>query len=246
VFDFDDAIMWTPRVGVQRVWSRAESCLRSVQAVDRVIAGNHLLAEWAAQYNSDVRYIPSCVETSEYRQKQSFETEAVPRLVWMGSPSTEPYVASVAEELLKVHAATGARLVLISAGNATLGAVDRMIDRVDWSPDVAAGIGDWDVAIAPLVDGPMERGKCAYKVLQYAAAGLPAVVSPVGANKTVAADLGYPAPEDPQAWGDALVDVLRASPSERASMGAAARTAVDAGYSYAAWSADWLRAVGEE
>ncbi len=118
VFDFDDAIMWTPRVGAQRIWSRAESCLRSVRAVDRVIAGNHLLADWASQHNSDVRYIPSCVETSEYRQKQNFETQAVPRLVWMGSPSTEPYVASVADELLKVHAATGARLVLISAGAA--------------------------------------------------------------------------------------------------------------------------------
>ncbi len=121
-----------------------------------------------------------------------------------------------------------------------------MIDRVDWSPEVAASIGDWDAAIAPLVDGPMERGKCAYKVLQYAAAGLPAVVSPVGANKTVAADLGYPAPEDPQAWGDALVDLLRASPSQRAAIGTAARAAVDTGYSYAAWSADWLKAVGEE
>ncbi len=245
VFDFDDAIMWTPRTGVQRIWSRAESCLRSVRAVDRVIAGNQLLAEWAAEHNQDVRFIPSCVEPSDYRTKESFEVGDVPRLVWLGSPSTEVYVEAFAAELLKVHAATGARLVLISAGDRSLGALDRMVDRVQWSREVAASMSSSDLAIAPLIDGPIERGKCAYKVLQYAAAGLPAVVSPVGANAKVSADLGYPSPRDSAGWVDALVELLRAAPQERAELGRGAEDAVVRGYSYAAWATEWLDAVGE-
>jgi glycosyltransferase involved in cell wall biosynthesis len=38
------------------------------------------------------------------------------------------------------------------------------------------------VGIMPLVDGPFERGKCGYKLVQYMAAGLPVIASPVGVN----------------------------------------------------------------
>jgi glycosyltransferase involved in cell wall biosynthesis len=37
----------------------------------------------------------------------------------------------------------------------------------------------------PLVDGPFERGKCGYKLVQYMASGLPVVASPVGVNKDI-------------------------------------------------------------
>jgi glycosyltransferase involved in cell wall biosynthesis len=39
------------------------------------------------------------------------------------------------------------------------------------------------VGIMPLVDGPFERGKCGYKLVQYMAGGLPVVASPVGVNQ---------------------------------------------------------------
>jgi hypothetical protein len=37
----------------------------------------------------------------------------------------------------------------------------------------------------PLPDEPFTRGKCGYKLIQYMAAGLPVVASPVGVNKTI-------------------------------------------------------------
>lgn len=37
----------------------------------------------------------------------------------------------------------------------------------------------------PLSDTPWELGKCAYKLIQYMACGLPVVASAVGANKVV-------------------------------------------------------------
>lgn len=245
VFDFDDAIMWTPRVGAQRIWSRAESCLRSVKAVDRVIAGNQMLADWASQHASDVRFIPSCVEPSSYSLKDEYTLSGPPRLVWLGSPSTEAYVAAFGEALLDIHAATGARLVLISSGTASLGEVDRMIDRREWTPGIAGTMQECDIAIAPLVDGPIERGKCAYKVLQYAATGLPAVVSPVGANAQAATDLGYPVALDRASWVDTIMDLARSTARERSQIGLGARQAVELRYSYAAWTKEWLAAVGE-
>ena len=37
----------------------------------------------------------------------------------------------------------------------------------------------------PLNDSPFARGKSAYKLIQYLQAGIPAVASPVGENKSV-------------------------------------------------------------
>jgi glycosyltransferase involved in cell wall biosynthesis len=37
----------------------------------------------------------------------------------------------------------------------------------------------------PLLDGPFERGKCGYKLVQYMAGGLPVVASPVGVNRQI-------------------------------------------------------------
>jgi len=36
-----------------------------------------------------------------------------------------------------------------------------------------------------LVDGPFERGKCGYKLVQYMAAGLPVIASSVGVNSQI-------------------------------------------------------------
>ena len=44
----------------------------------------------------------------------------------------------------------------------------------------------------PLPDSPWERGKCGFKLIQYMAAGLPVVASPVGVNdRIVSPGVGY-------------------------------------------------------
>jgi len=53
-----------------------------------------------------------------------------------------------------------------------------------WDEEMELTIGRlFNIGIMPLVDGPFERGKCGYKLVQYMAAGLPVVASPVGVNR---------------------------------------------------------------
>ena len=245
VYDFDDALWADVRPGVHRIFGQPVVWERAVRSADQVIAGNAYLAEAAAALNPEVRVIPSCVEPSDYRMKREYALGPVPRLVWMGSPSTEPYLQVIAPALLSAHRETGARLTLVSAGQRPLGELDRMVDRVPWrgaqTHDVLAAA---DIGIMPLPDTAFTRGKCAYKLLQYGASGLPVIASPVGVNAEVIGQLGgVPAAGSTACWLDAVLGVLGESDAARAARGRRARTAVEELYSFAAWRPEFLRAL---
>jgi glycosyltransferase involved in cell wall biosynthesis len=60
------------------------------------------------------------------------------------------------------------------------------IEAVPWSVDSEVeALTTADVGIMPLADDAWSRGKCGFKLLQYMAASLPCVASPVGANTSV-------------------------------------------------------------
>jgi glycosyltransferase involved in cell wall biosynthesis len=55
-----------------------------------------------------------------------------------------------------------------------------------WNEELERAIGEmFDIGIMPLMDGPFERGKCGYKLVQYMAAGLPVIASPIGVNNQI-------------------------------------------------------------
>jgi glycosyltransferase involved in cell wall biosynthesis len=204
-----------------------------------------LLAEWAAQHNGDVIVIPSCVSPDSYEQKTDYELSDPPRLGWIGSADSELYLEPVAPALLEIHRRTGARVTLIGTTRQSLGALEEILDRVPWSEATQhAALADLDVGIAPVPDEPYERGKCGYKLLQYAAAGTPVVASPVGVNRHILAQLGMPAAEDVSEWVDAVLDLLTRPAEARAALGRCAREVVQAHYSYDAWLPRWKEAVG--
>ena len=167
--------------------------------------------------------------------------------MWLGSPATEHYVAQIAPALLEVHRQTGASLTLISGPkhNASLGLLDRMIRRIPWSVETfASAMAKADVAIAPLDDAPYSRGKCAYKLLQYAAAGLPIVGSPVGANQLALRRFDGLEAQTVDDWIQGLSQVVTDAASKRAVRGVAGRIAVETHYSFDAWESPWRDATG--
>lgn len=58
---------------------------------------------------------------------------------------------------------------------------DVRVEPIAWSEEVEhAALCTADIGIMPLFDDSYARGKCAFKLFQYMAAGLPCVASPVG------------------------------------------------------------------
>jgi glycosyltransferase involved in cell wall biosynthesis len=245
-YDFDDALQWDyGSGGAYRRWApKAAKALIAAQKADRVIAGNAVLADWASEHNDDVVIIPSCVRPEAYRRKTNYELHEPPRLGWIGSADNEAYLLLIGPALREVNQRTGARLTLMGTTSPRLGDLEALIDRVPWSENAQyASLADFDVGLAPVPDDAYTRGKCGYKILQYAAAGTPAVGSPVGVNSRILGEIGMHAPASADEWVDALLELLARSATARASAGATAHEVVRQRYSFDAWDSRWRAAV---
>jgi glycosyltransferase involved in cell wall biosynthesis len=105
-------------------------------------------------------------------------------------------------------------------------------EYVQWRPETEIeDLARIDVGLMPLPDGPIERGKCAYKLIQYMALGRPGVASPVGANRDVVTEGvdGFLAADD-AGWEQAIVDLVE-DPALRRAVGERARARVETAYS---------------
>jgi glycosyltransferase involved in cell wall biosynthesis len=92
----------------------------------------------------------------------------------------------------------------------------------------------------PLTDDAWARGKCAFKLLQYMAAALPCVASPVGANTEAVIDAfnGFYARTAGE-W-ERHLEYLILSPEVRASFGANGRAHVESRYAMRTYQARYL------
>jgi glycosyltransferase involved in cell wall biosynthesis len=147
-------------------------------------------------------------------------------LVWVGMPGNVQYLAPLRPVLAALtRRFPGLQLRVVSSAFPDWH--DVVIDRVAWSPQVEKqALASADIGLMPLADDAYTRGKCAFKLLQYMAAGLPCVASPVGANNEVLADgrSGLLAASTAD-WEVALARLLADAPLRQA-MGAAGRARV--------------------
>ena len=190
-----------------------------------VVAGNSYIADRARRAGGRrVEILPTVVDSRRYAPVP--ERAGAPFTVgWIGTPLTVGYLAAIEPALRD----TGARLVAVGAGTLALDGV--AIETPAWSEEgEATAIARFDVGIMPLPDSPWERGKCAYKLIQYMASGKPVVASPVGVNRELLADgaAGFLA-DDAASWARALI-ALRDDPALRRRMGEAGRRLVETSF----------------
>jgi glycosyltransferase involved in cell wall biosynthesis len=149
-------------------------------------------------------------------------------------------LAGLQPALARVCRHDDVRVVAVGAGNLALDGV--RLEVRGWSEAAEVEeIQSFDVGIMPLTDGPWERGKCGFKIIQYQACGVPVVASPVGANRDIIVDgVNGLLASDTEEWVRAL-DLLRSDGELRRRLGSAGRESVCAKYSTAVVARDLIK-----
>jgi glycosyltransferase involved in cell wall biosynthesis len=243
VFDVDDAIyVRKPRrlgdAAGESLWRRAKFAA-TCRLADVVVVGNEVLAGVARAAAREIAILPTAIDVDCYQATHASVDDA-PTIAWIGSPENLVYLEMIRPALARLSARYP-RLKVRIICSAFPDWHDIDVERTPWSSaSEAASLAGAHIGIMPLSDDAWARGKCAFKLLQYMAAALPCVASPVGANKEAVVD-GYNGFQARSAgeWERALSQLIE-SGELRARMGARGRAHVVERYSMEAYRRRYL------
>ncbi len=207
IFYFDDQCFWdlesvrVGKVGLAKkinFWKRGLQHPAVLRLYSHVIAGNKYLAGIAAaiQMKDRITVIPTPIDCKLYTlaEKKNQSTPAI--IGWAGSGENHlrhlELLTKPLQELVKRYD-INFKLVGAMRSNRIknlFGILGPKFISIDWvdSNELPRTIQSFDIGVMPLMDDDESRGKCAFKVLQYMAAGIPVVISPVGINKEIVKD----------------------------------------------------------
>lgn len=243
IFDVDDAIyVRKPRrlgdAPDESAW-RKQKFAATCRWVDAVAVGNDVLAAVARASAREVAVLPTSIDTACYLSTTAGPADP-PTIAWIGSPENLIYLEMIRPALTRLtkrHPSLKLRVICSEFPDWS----GVTIERVPWSSATEAqSLAGAHIGVMPLTDDAWSRGKCAFKLLQYMAASLPCVASPVGANKEAVLDgiNGFHA-TDVDEWERGL-ERLILSPDLRASFGAKGRAHVEQRYSLRSYRANYL------
>lgn len=192
IYDIDDAIYLKGKAAYLQFKITA-----SKSSV--VIAGNNFLAEESSKYCRNVHVVPTAVDTSRWYPTENINignNSEIFNIGWSGTSASFNFLVPLQSELNKfLNDYPDTKISIMSDRFPfELNELKSRINFIKWSPDSEVDfIRSLNVGLMPVQDDLWSRGKCAYKMLLYAACGIPVVVSPIGVNKTILemAEIGY-------------------------------------------------------
>lgn len=242
VFDLDDAVfelrppLHRKGAAARWLWGPQQS-LRLLRRADAIVVSTPTLAEMLPPGLPEPTVLPTVPAPQEYELVRHHEERPV-IVGWSGTIGGLAYLDPLASVFERLRRDGTADLHVVSAqpwrGPARF---------TRWREDRATTLfEDFSVGIMPLFDTPYARAKAGFKLLEYMAAGLPVVASPVGVNAELVERSGAGLlASTPEEWEGALRE-LAASVELRRELGARGRSFVE-GYADLEGQADTLAAL---
>jgi glycosyltransferase involved in cell wall biosynthesis len=243
IFDVDDAIYVRKprRLGEapdESAW-RKKKFAATCRWVDVVAAGNDVLAGVARATARSVAILPTSIDTAAYQPTTATAADP-PTIAWIGSPENLVYLEMIRPALARLAGRYPTlKLRVICSRFPDWPEVN--IEGIAWSSATEAqSLAGAHIGVMPLTDDAWARGKCAFKLLQYMAAALPCVASPVGANTEAVIDgfNGFHA-RTVDEWERSLESLMQ-SPELRARPGTKGRAHVESRYAMRTYQVQYL------
>ena len=247
IFSFDDAI-YAGHEDASKLthptlyrWKHGHGYDEVIRRSAQIIVGNRILADYALKWNPNVSIIPTVVDTRQYWFKPVDSGHSRLTIGWIGSPSTSPYLSLIEPALRRLAAVHADKVQFRFYGDTEYKLnVPEFSSRPFRLDSEIDDLHSFDIGLMPLSDTEWTRGKCAFKAIQYMAAGVPTVASPVGITTDLIQDgvNGFLASSADE-WFTALDRLVRDAELRRR-IAVAARQTIEDSYSLDVW---WPRFV---
>ncbi|CAN5287758.1 glycosyltransferase family 4 protein [soil metagenome] len=245
VYDFDDPIWMpysSPTNGMLSYLKWSSKVAGICRLATAVTAGNRLLADWSRQLSNNVHVVPSTVDLARYPEKQHADSAQPVTLGWTGSHSTLPFLEELLPTLARFAATQAFRLQVISHTDCYQPpGLTVEVESKKWRADSEAeDLLGMDIGLAPFPDKGWTPWRCHGKILQYMAAGIPTVASPIGIVPDYIQDgvNGFLA-ASPEEWIEKLGRLAR-DRELRQRIGSAGRATIRERYSAEVWAPRFL------
>lgn len=190
LIEFDDAVFHnydqSYNTLIKKLYSHKFS--KVIENASIVICGCRYLADYTKCWNNNVVMIPTCIDGEKYKQPAKEGNGLV--VGWIGSPSSSKFVKEVFPAIKKLQKRIDFEFRLVGFDKARESELCGLkYTIVDWDSEKEVNeLRGFTVGIMPLKDTPFARGKCAFKLVQYMAAGVPTVSTPLQSNLDI--DMG--------------------------------------------------------
>jgi len=233
IHEYDDAI-WIPggeKISWIKKWLKATWKIKYIIKWSyKIAAGNKFLGDYARQYNSLVRFVPTVVDTDQGHFKQRNQNEGKRIIVgWTGTHTTLHNLEVIEGVIPELKKEVDFDFLVISNKPPQW---DFDFIYKEWNLETEQDdLLKMHIGIMPAKQGPWFEGKCGFKLIQYHACGIPAIASPVGVNGliTLHDKTGFIA-GDKEEWKKYLKKLI-ADASLRSEMGKAGREHIEKNYS---------------
>lgn len=245
ILDFDDAI-WLMDVseGNRNLrWMKRPSKTAEIASVcDMVFAGNEYLAAYAGRFNSNVKVVPTTIQTDVFRRTEAEPPNGQICIGWTGSSTTLKHFGLAKGFLKRILSKYPGRIRIRMISDVPFADDELPVEFCRWSRETEVrDLCGIHIGIMPLPDDDWARGKCGFKGLQYMALGIPAVMAPVGVNISIITDgeNGFLADHEDE-WVDKISRLVE-SYALRRLLGDAGRIAVEQRFSFHAQKDRYLQ-----
>jgi hypothetical protein len=247
VLDIDDAVFFPDiasgtfihnRLRDFNKWEKTASAYRTV------VCGNRYLASYFRRWGAKaIEIVPTVVCMKRYESVKRIASE-IPRIGWVGMPTNRAHLKLLEGVFHRLAERFKFKGIVVGLNRCLDWKLDCM-EYFSWELSRELAYFDlFDIGIMPLADSEFTRGKCAFKIIQYMAAGIPVVASPVGANTEVIRHgiNGYLAHSESE-WENILRCLLTDS-DLRERIGRQGRETVRKQYSLEAWGPRYVNILG--
>lgn len=246
IVDYDDAIFHNYDQNANPYFKlflkkKIDKVMRLSQTV---VAGNSYLAEKAKDAGAkNTEIIPTVIDLERYSIKSDSVSENKKFIVgWIGTKTTfEKHLLPCKNWIQKIHALES-EIEFHIVGIPEDQDFGHHVKWIPWKEETEVSeIRKMDVGIMPLQDSLWEKGKCAYKLIQYAACGVPGIASDVGMNHevTIPHQTGFLANTTDE-WISRILE-LKKNPLKRIELGANAQKLVEEKYCIQVTAKKWMK-----